>query len=161
MSWFLYNFLLKYLCVFLMSMVSSKCQLGHVETINFSTRQQMNKIAWNVSLKHLTAPRATRASKCFTGMKGKIFLILRGRDFDSEKSFTLPVPFPSVYFHLLNNILAFFVAGVNLVFPEIKFMTFSQYHYHKCTIVKQWADIHECTNKVYKNNWKNSNMTTK
>ena len=105
MSWFLYNFLLKYLSVFLMSMVSSKRQLCHVETINFSTRQQMNKIAWNVSLKHLTARRATRASQCFTGMKGKIFLILRGRDFVSEKSFTLPVPFPSVYFYLLNIII--------------------------------------------------------
>ena len=64
-------------------------------------------------------------------------LIVRGRDFVSEKSFTLPVPFPSVYFHLLNKILAFFVVGVNLVFPEIILMTFSQYHYHKYTIVKR------------------------
>ena len=31
--------------------------------------------------------------------------MLRGRDFVSEKSFTLPVPFASVYFHLLNNFI--------------------------------------------------------
>ena len=65
-----------------MSVVSSKCQLGHVETINFSTRVPV-----------------------FYRYEGEIFLILRGRDFVSEKSFTLPVPFPSVYFYLLNIII--------------------------------------------------------
>ena len=38
-------------------------------------------------------------------MGGLLLASLRGRDFVSEKSFTLPVPFPSVYFHLLNNFI--------------------------------------------------------
>ena len=113
MNWFLYNFLLK-------SLVSSKRQLCHVETINFSTRQQMNKIAGNV-LKHLTARRATRASQCFTGILQCFTGVLQVfyRYFTVFESYaavilsvrnlllclTMPVPFPLVYFHLLNNVI--------------------------------------------------------
>ena len=63
----------------------------------------MNKT--EICLKAFNGAKGNTRVPVFYRYEGENFLILRGRDFVSEKSFTLPVPFPSVYFNLLNNVI--------------------------------------------------------